>query len=85
MLAAPELLTAAHEVSSFSCGRPVLDRWLKTRARANQRGLTVVMVVHEAGRVVGSMALRPRPSCRRRCRAIRTGQPPSPVPCLLLG
>ena len=86
MLAAPELLTAAHEVSSFSCGRPVLDRWLKTRARANQRGLTVVMVVHEAGRVVGYYGLAPTAVLPATLpRAIRTGQPPSPVPCLLLG
>ena len=43
------------------------------------------MVVHDAGRVVGYYGLAPTaivPSALPR--AIRTGQPPDPVPCLLL-
>lgn len=87
MLAGPEPLNAGHDVSRFSCGKPALDHWLKTRALANQeRGFTVVMVVHEDGRVVGYYGLAPTavvPSVMPR--AIRTGQPPNPVPCLLLG
>ncbi len=59
-LAAPELLNAGHDVSRFSCGKPSLDQWLKTRALANQqKGFTVVMVVHVAGRVVGYYGLAP--------------------------
>ena len=86
-LAAPEPLTAAHEVSEFTCGKPTLDHWLKTRALSNQeKGFTAVLVVHEAGRVVGYYGLAPAavvPSALPR--SIRTGQPPDPVPCLLLG
>ncbi|MGX5849427.1 GNAT family N-acetyltransferase [Mesorhizobium sp. PL10] len=86
-LSAPELLTAAHDVSGFSCGKPSLDHWLKTRALSNQeKGFTVVLVVHEAGRVAGYYGLAPTavvPSMLPR--SIRTGQPPDPVPCLLLG
>lgn len=44
------------------------------------------MVVHDAGRVVGYYGLAPTavvPSALPR--SIRTGQPPDPVPCLLLG
>ncbi|UXT20397.1 GNAT family N-acetyltransferase [Agrobacterium tumefaciens] len=86
-LSAPELLTAAHDVSEFSCGTPTLDHWLKTRALSNQqKGFTVVLVVHEAGRVVGYYGLAPTavvPAILPR--SIRTGQPPDPVPCLLLG
>jgi GNAT superfamily N-acetyltransferase len=83
----PELLTAAHDVSEFSCGKASLDRWLKTRALSNQeKGFTAVLVVHESYRVVGYYGLAPTailPSTLPR--SIRTGQPPDPVPCLLLG
>jgi GNAT superfamily N-acetyltransferase len=83
----PEPLTVAHDVSEFSCGKPSLDRWLKTRALANQeKGFTAVLVVHEDNRVIGYYGLAPTavlPSILPR--SIRTGQPPSPVPCLLLG
>jgi GNAT superfamily N-acetyltransferase len=44
------------------------------------------MVVHDGGRVVGYYGLAPTaivPSVMPR--SIKTGQPPSPVPCLLLG
>jgi GNAT superfamily N-acetyltransferase len=86
-ISGPELLTAAHELSEFSCGKPSLDRWLKTRALSNQeKGLTAVLVVHEANRVIGYYGLAPTailPSMLPR--SVRTGQPPDPVPCLLLG
>jgi GNAT superfamily N-acetyltransferase len=86
-LSAPEPLTASHDVSQFSCGKPALDNWLKTRALSNQqKGFTAVIVVHEDNRVVGYYGLAPTavvPSVLPR--SIRTGQPPDPVPCLLLG
>jgi GNAT superfamily N-acetyltransferase len=71
----------------LACGKPSLDRWLKTRALSNQeKGFTAVLVVHEANRVIGYYGLAPTaivPSMLPR--SIRTGQPPDPVPCLLLG
>jgi GNAT superfamily N-acetyltransferase len=86
-ISGPEPLTAAHDLSAFSCGKPSLDRWLKTRALSNQeKGFTAVLVVHEANRVIGYYGLAPTaivPSMLPR--SIRTGQPPDPVPCLLLG
>jgi len=86
-LSSPELLNAQHDVSRFSCGKPTLDNWLKTRALSNQtKGFTVVMVIHDRGRVVGYYGLAPTaifPSVMPR--SIKTGQPPNPVPCLLLG
>lgn len=87
MLSAPELLTDRHDVAAFSCGKPALDAWLKTRALANQqRGFTVVLVVHEALRVVGYYGLAPTAVVPTMLsRPVRTGQPPNPVPCLLLG
>lgn len=86
-LSAPEPLAAAHDVSGFNCGKAALDHWLKTRALGNQqRGFTAVMVVHEAGRVAGYYGLAPTAVMPAALpRALRTGQPPNPVPCLLLG
>jgi GNAT superfamily N-acetyltransferase len=83
----PEPLSAAHDVSEFSCGKPSLDRWLKTRALSNQeKGFTAVIVVHEASRAVGYYGLAPTAILPATLpRSIRTGQPPNPVPCLLLG
>ena len=86
-LSLPEPLTSTHDLSQFSCGKPALYHWLKTRALSNQeKGFTAVIVVHEDNRVVGYYGLAPTavvPSVLPR--SIRTGQPPDPVPCLLLG
>lgn len=86
-LSDPEPLTATHDVSQFSCGKLALDNWLKTRALRNQeKGFTVVIVVHENNRVAGYYGLAPTavvPSVLPR--SVRTGQPPNLVPCLLLG
>lgn len=86
-LSAPESLTGEHDVTPFSCGQPALDAWLKTRALSNQqKGFTAVMVVHDGGRVVGYYGLAPTAVVPAFLpRSIRTGQPPDPVPCLLLG
>jgi len=83
----PEPLTAAHDLSDFSCGKLSLDRWLQTRALSNQeKGFTAVMVVHDGGRVIGYYGLAPTSIVPAQLpRSIRTGQPPDPVPCLLLG
>lgn len=87
VISAPEPIAAHHDVSDFSCGHPALDHWLKVRALSNHRkGFTAVMVVHEEGRVVGYYGLAPAAVVPAGLpRAIRTGQPPDPVPCLLLG
>lgn len=87
MLSGPEPLTADHNVSDFSCGKPSLDNWLKTRALSNQaRGFAAVIVIQNDNAVIGYYALAPTAIVPNRLpRSIRTGQPPDPVPCLLLG
>lgn len=86
-LSAPEPLSEAHDLSQFSCGKPSLDNWLRTRALSNQKkGFTAVMVVHDAGRVVGYYGLAPTAVVPTSLpRSIRTGQSPDQLPCLLLG
>jgi predicted N-acetyltransferase YhbS len=87
VLSGPEPLTAALSLTEFSCGKPSLDIWLKTHALRNQEsGLTVVMVIRDDGRVVAYYGVAPTSVERNLLpRAIRTGQSPNPVPCLLLG
>lgn len=86
-ISAPEPLNERHDLSQFSCGKPSLDNWLRLRALSNHRkGFTAVTVVHDAERVVGYYGLAPTavvPTAMPR--SIRTGQPPDPIPCLLLG
>lgn len=86
-ISGPEPLTAAHDISDFSCGKPSLDRWLQMRAMSNQeRRFSAVMVVHDVCRVIGYYGLAPTSVVPTQLpRSIRTGQPPDPVPCLLLG
>jgi GNAT superfamily N-acetyltransferase len=86
-LSSPEPISPRHDISQFSCGKPALDHWLKTRAIGNQeRGFTAVIVVHDDGRVVGYYGLAPTAVVPAVVpRSIRTGRPPSLVPCLLIG
>jgi GNAT superfamily N-acetyltransferase len=37
-LSAPEPIQEHHRIDAFDCGVPILDDWLKRRARANQAG-----------------------------------------------
>lgn len=83
----PELISTFHDCSAFDCGKPALDHWLRSRALSNQqRGFTAVIVVHVEGRVIGYYGLAPTAVTPGSVpRSVRTGQPPDPVPCLLLG
>jgi GNAT superfamily N-acetyltransferase len=57
-LAPPEPLTDDHQIDSFDSGEPVLDDWLRRRARANQAtGASRTYVVCEAKRVIAYYAL----------------------------
>ena len=53
-----EKLTGNHELSSFDCGKPSLDDWLKRFALTNQRSDSArTYVAHRAGKVVGYYSL----------------------------
>lgn len=83
----PETITPLHDRSQFSSGKPALDDWLRDRAVRNQQaGFTAVQVTHVENRIIGFYGLSAAAAVRTSLpRAIRTGQSPEPVPCLLLG
>ncbi len=57
-LSAPEPLREDHQTDSFDSGEPVLDDWLRRRARINQAsGASRTYVVCEGRRVVAYYAL----------------------------
>ena len=86
-ISAPEKLSTQHLINDFDCGTEALNLWLKQRALSNQqRGFSVVMVVHQNYQVVGYYSIAPTAVIAKQLpRNIRTGQPPNPIPCLLLG
>ena len=86
-ISVPELLSALHDLADFDCGKPALNDWLRNYALSNQKyGFTRVLVVHENLKVLGFYGLAPssvQPAMLSR--SLRTGRPPDPVPCILLG
>lgn len=85
-LAAPVPLADHHELAAFDSGVPVLDDWLRKRARANQAsGASRSFVVCEGARVVayyalasGALRLPEAPNRLRR-------NMPDPIPVAVLG
>ena len=58
LLSSPEPLTDEHQIDSFDSGEPVLDDWLKRRARANQAsGASRTYVVSEGKAAIAYYAL----------------------------
>jgi len=86
-LSEPTVLDAGHRLSEFDCGKAALNDWLRSYALANQvAGFTRVVIIHFDMRVVGFYGLAPTgvpPNLLSR--SVRTGRPPDPVPCILLG
>ncbi len=82
----PELLTAAHDVRNFDCGKQDLTEWLRRHALQNhQAGASRVYVVHRAQRVVGYYALaagsvEPEDAPAR----VKKGLARHPIPVILL-
>jgi len=52
-LSPPVPLTAAHDLSTFDCGEPALNDWLRHRALKNESRFSRTYVVCEDNRVVG--------------------------------
>lgn len=56
-LSAPVPLTAAHDVSGFDCGEPLLNDWLRHRALKNESRFSRSYVVCEDERVVAFVCI----------------------------
>ncbi len=86
MIGPPEPLAEAHDLESFSCGEPALDRWLRRRARQNQRnGASRTYVVTAGGRVVGYYALAAGAVAASDAPGQVRRNMPDPVPVMVLG
>lgn len=79
-------LSDAHVLSSFDCGEPSLDRWLKERARQNV-GLLIssTYVIHLADVVVGYYAISTGATVRSILPGSIRRNMPEPIPAILLG
>ncbi len=56
-LTAPHPITAAHDLSRFDCGVPVLYDWLRERALKNESRFSRTYVICDGARVVGYYCL----------------------------
>jgi GNAT superfamily N-acetyltransferase len=84
----PQLLDpAGHDRSSFDCGEPTLDEWLRRYAGQNRRGNTAAtwVVVDGADVVVAYASLSMAAIDRTAAAAPLAKGAPNPIPALLLG
>src|SRR5271155_5742579 len=85
-ISAPEHLTSAHDLSSFDCGVPDLNDWLKKRALANEEsGASRTYVVRSAGKVVGYYALASGGVALARAPGRIRRNMPDPLPVMIVG
>lgn len=81
----PELLSEYHDTSDFSCGKPVLDYWLKTKALRNQtnRG-SRTFVITSGKQIVGYYALASGAVERTQVTSNIARNMPNPIPVIIL-
>jgi GNAT superfamily N-acetyltransferase len=85
-IAAPEHLTAKHDIATFDCGVPALDDWLKKRALANEEsGASRTYVVCASGQVVGYYALASGGVALAQATGRVRRNMPDPLPVMIVG
>ena len=90
MTAAPPVTApeheARHDASTFDCGQPALDDWLRLRALSNEAsGASRTYVVCAEGRVVGYYALATGAVARAAATGKARRQMPDPIPVMIIG
>lgn len=84
-ISAPEHLNADHDLTTFDCGTPELDTWLKRRALQNETlGTSRTYVVTSQERVVGYYALANGAVAHRDVSAKTRRNMPDPIPVMVL-
>lgn len=84
-ISSPERLTSEHDVSSFDCGVPELDNWLKRRAHQNEAtGASRTFVITAGGRVFGYYALATGAVSHAQATGRIRRNMPEPVPVMVL-
>ncbi len=82
----PEHLTDRHECSSFDCGEPALNDWLRQQALRNEaRGASRTYVICVGQRVVGYYALATGAVTRAAATGKVRRQMPEPIPVMIIG
>jgi GNAT superfamily N-acetyltransferase len=85
-LTAPHPIHGEHHIGAFDSGVPVLDDWLKRRARANQAsGASRTYVVYEEQRVIAYYALASGAVEIQEATGRVRRNMPDPVPVAVLG
>jgi len=85
-ITAPEAIMADHLVESFSCGVPVLDKWLKHQALKNEvSGASRTFVICRDKQVVGYYALATGGIEHRDAPGKIRRNMPEPIPVMVLG
>jgi len=85
-LTAPQPIHESHHIGAFDCGVPLLDDWLKRRARANQAsGASRTYVVCDNQRVVAYYALASGAEEIQTATGRVRRNMPEPVPVAVLG
>lgn len=85
-LSPPEPLADHHELTAFNSGTPLLDDWLKRRARGNQAsGGSRTFVVCEGARVIAYYALASGGVSANAAPGRFRRNMPDPIPVVVLG
>ena len=83
---APEHLEAHHDASTFDCGQPELNDWLRLQALHNEAsGASRTYVICVEGRVVGYYALATGAVARAAATGKARRQMPDPIPVMIIG
>lgn len=83
----PELLTAEHHVTGFSCGKESLDQWIRGRAKRNQTEGTsrTWVVLGDEGSIAGYYSSATGALLKTTATAKASQGQPDEIPAILLG